>query len=172
MELIESSSGPLKSEKLTLFKQIFFEISTKKLNFLLNMDWKAVFDFWNLPSSIEMYSFFYTEGLKIFFVSKINLLWKTRYLLMWKNMSTIFFAPKLNNLWLLLCHGFWGPLELYSFSKMAKNLDSWPLDMPQKSEHWAGLKLNTCPVSKGHCCIIYSHHFILTHAFVPSSQPT
>ena len=22
---------------------------------------------------------------------------------------------------------------------------------------------------EGHCCIIYSHHFILTHAFVPSS---
>ena len=71
---------------------------------------------------------------------------KSRYLLMWKNMSTIFFALKLNNLWLLLYHSFLGPLELYSFSKMAKNLDSWPLDMPQKSEHWASLKLNTCPV--------------------------
>ena len=30
---------------------------------------------------------------------------------------------------------------------MAKNLDSLPLDMPQKIEHWASLKLNICPVS-------------------------
>ena len=71
---------------------------------------------------------------------------------MWKNMSTIFFAPKVNSLWLLLCHRFWGPLELYSYSKMAKNLDSWPLDIPQKSEHLVNLKLNTCPVPIIHIC--------------------
>ena len=88
-------------------------------------------------------------GLKKIIVSKINSLWKIKVSFnAKKNMSTIFFAPKLNNLWLLLCQGFWGSLELYSFSKMVKNLDSWPLDMPQKSEHWAGLKLNNCPVSK------------------------
>ena len=54
------------------------------------------------------------------------------------------------NLWLLLCCDFWGPLELYSKSKMAENLDSWPLVMSKNSESWAGLKLDTCPVSMAH----------------------
>ena len=95
---------------------------------LLPTNWKLTYcqvDFlqthlWNLPSSIKIYSFFYIVGLKSIRYQK------SKYLLMWKNISTLIFAPKLNNLWLLLCHGFWGPLELYSFSKMTKNLDSWP----------------------------------------------
>ena len=145
MELTRSSSGPLKSQKLIFLKQIF-EIWTKDKIFSLKMDCKSVFDFWNLPSSIKIYSFFYIVGLKKLILSKINSLWKIKVSFNVKNMNSIFFAPKLNDLWLLLCQGFWDPLELYSFSKMAKNLDSWRLDMPQKSEHWASLKLNTCPV--------------------------
>ena len=32
-------------------------------------------------------------------------------------------------------------------SDTAKNLDSWPINMPKKSEHWAALKLHMSTVS-------------------------
>ena len=61
----------------------------------------------------------------------------------------------------LLCCDSWGPLELYSKSKTAKNLNSWPLYMPQKSEHWAELKLNMCTVSNVLVLTRYMQIFML-----------
>ena len=141
--------GWLNTNRLNVdFLPIFFGwLITNKLKVDLLPSWL----FTNTPLKFTQFCqnilIFLHSGFEINIVSKINLLWKIKVSLMWKDMNTIFFAPKLNNIWLLLCHGFWVPLELHTYSKMAKNLDSWHLNMPKKSEHWAGLKLNTCPVS-------------------------